>query len=81
MTGNGFRKSERVFVEGLKHTHLDQQRISKSQGALQVLSEGVIQEAGSGDLAIFVLIHDKLCGLARWINDERVPVVWVKSNK
>lgn len=58
------RNGTDVFVEGGKGTHLDQQGISKSQGALQVLSEGVIQEAGSGDLTVFVLIHYELCGLA-----------------
>lgn len=54
-------------------SYLDQQRVSETQGTLQVLSEGIVQEAGSGDLAVFVLIHYELCGLARWINDERVP--------
>lgn len=57
----------------MKYTYLDQQRISKTQCTLQVLSEGIIQEAGSGNLAIFVLIHYKLRGLAWWIDDEWVP--------
>ena len=50
-------------------TYLDQQRVTKTQSTLQVLPEGIIQETSSGDLAIFVFIHNELCGLARWIND------------
>lgn len=44
--------------------YLDQQWVSKTQRTLQVLPEGVIQEAGSGDFTVFVLIHYELCGLA-----------------
>ena len=53
--------------------YLDQQWVSETQSTLQVLPEGVVQETGSGDLAIFVLIHYELCGLAWWINDEWIP--------
>lgn len=45
-------------------SYLDQQWVSETQGTLQVLPEGIIQETGSGDLAFFVLIHYELCGLA-----------------
>lgn len=44
--------------------YLNQQWVSKTQSTLQVLPKGIIQEAGSCDLAVFVLIHDELCGLA-----------------
>lgn len=44
--------------------YLNQQWVTKPQGTLQVLPEGIIQETGSGDLSVFVLIHDELCGLA-----------------
>lgn len=44
--------------------YLDQQWVSKTQRTLQVLPEGIIQEAGSGDFTVFVLIHYELCGLA-----------------
>lgn len=58
-----------IFSVEINCTYLDQQRVTKTQSTLQVLPEGIIQETSSGDLAIFVLIHNKLCGLARWIND------------
>ena len=54
-------------------SYLDQQWVSETQSTLQVLPEGIVQETGSGDLAIFVLIHYELCGLAWWINDQWIP--------
>lgn len=54
-------------------TDLDQQRVPEPQGALQVLPEGVIQEAGPRDLAVLVLVHDELRGLPRGVDDQRVP--------
>lgn len=61
------KKKKRILV------YLHKQRVSESQGTLKVLSEGVIQEAGPGDLAVLVLVHDELCGLARWVDDQRIP--------
>lgn len=52
---------------------LHKQRVSKTQGALQILPEGVIQEAGPGDLAVLVLVHDELCGLAGRVDDQWIP--------
>lgn len=55
------------------HTHLHQQGVTKPQGALQVLPEGIVQEAGPRDLPVLVFIHDELCGLSGGVNDQRVP--------
>lgn len=46
------------------HTNLDQKGVAEPQRTLQVLPEGVVQEAGPCDLAVLVLIHDELCGLS-----------------
>lgn len=54
-------------------THLHQKGVPKPQRALQVLPEGIVQEAGACDLAVLVLIHDEFCGLARRVDDQRVP--------
>lgn len=45
-------------AQGHSSFYLNQQRVSKTQGALQVLPEGVVQEAGSSDLTVLVLVHD-----------------------
>ena len=54
-------------------THLDQEGVAEPQRALQVLPEGVVQEAGPRDLPVLVLVHDELCGLPRGVDDQRVP--------
>lgn len=54
-------------------THLHQQGVTKPQGTLQVLPEGIVQEAGPRDLPVLVFIHDELCGLSGGVNDQRVP--------
>jgi hypothetical protein len=46
---------------------LNEKRVAESQGRLEILAEGVIQEAGFGDLPILELVHDELGGLARGI--------------
>jgi len=61
------------YWHGSDRSYLDQQWVSETQGALQVLPESIIQETGSGDFAVFVLVHYELCCLARWIDDQRVP--------
>lgn len=54
-------------------THLHQQGVAEPQCALQVLPEGVIQEAGPRDLTVLVLVHNELRGLSGGVNDQRVP--------
>ena len=40
---------------------------------LKVLAEGVVEEGRLGDLAVLVLVQDKLCGLPARVNDQRIP--------
>lgn len=57
------------------NTNLDEKGIAKSQGTLQILAEGIVQEAGPCDLPVLILIHDEFCGLSRGVNDQWVPGV------
>lgn len=58
------KHTRKTLAVGEGSSYLNQQWVSKTQSTLQVLPKGIIQEAGSCDLAVFVLIHDELCGLA-----------------
>ena len=54
--------------------YLYEKWISKSQGALQVLSEGIVQETRLTDLLVTIFIHYELSGLTRRIDNERITV-------
>ncbi len=67
--------NSQVFVLGLRlQTHLDEERVSEAQRALQVLAERVVEEARLADLLVAVLVHDEVGRLTRRVNDERVAV-------
>jgi len=60
-------------------TNLNQERVTKSQGAFQVLPESIIQETSTSYLTVFIFIHDKLCSLSRGINDQWIPKLTKKT--
>ena len=55
-------------------SYLDENGVAEAQSGLQILAEGVVEEAGLGDLALPVHVHDELGGLARRVDDQRVAV-------
>lgn len=63
-----YRVENRVIILDILH----QQRVTKPQCALEILSERVVQEARLCDLLPGVLVHNKLCCLTRWIDDQRI---------
>ena len=60
----------RIQVLGI----LDENWVSETQGALQLLDKGVVQETRDCKLAVLALLLQEFCDSARWVDNQRISV-------